>query len=536
MGKHVAPGKTRLVPGPLIGTLVIAAATGAVLPHILERPGDPAVRNVISMVLGAVTVLSLWSWFVFGSGYPRLIRRLVGGSALPVLIVIAVTVRIDGFTGNLIPRFRWAWQRPPDSHLLAPKTMAQKIDLQTTTPDDFPQFLGPYRNGTLPERQLVDPRKPLELLWKQPIGAGWCAFSAVNGYAVTMEQRGPEELVTCYHVLTGKAVWAHGVTVRHETLMGGVGPRATPSIVEGRVYAMGATGILRCLDATTGRLLWQRDVANEFGVPGDLDMKYVAWGRANSPLVFDGQVVVPAGGPTGKATSLVAYRAVDGERLWTAGEDQISYSSPILATLNGQRQIIVVNESSVTGHEPQTGHLLWRFSWPGNSTRDANTSQPHVYRDTVLVSKGYGGGLARFRIRGDSAEPLYHNRQVLKTKLTSFVIRDRFAFGLSDGILECVDLEDGQRQWKAGRYGHGQVLLVDKHLLVLSEQGELAIVEASPEAYRELARQRVLEGQTWNNLCLYGQYLLLRNAQEAACYRLACQTVNSSAQAANLQE
>lgn len=508
----------------------------ALVPQIVGRPTDPAVRNILTMVCGLAATIMFWVWLVRRSPLPRAVRRTFGWLGVAVALVSIACVRFDGFSGNMVPRFRLVWQVPADTRLARPTVQSQVVDLERRTEDDFPQFLGPHRDGTLPDRRIADPRRAPELVWKQPIGAGWCAFAAVHGAAVTMEQRGPEELVTCYDILTGNLLWAHAIEARHETLMGGVGPRATPTIYQGRVLALGATGVLRCLDGATGTLLWQHDLPGEFGVPPGKDTDYVAWGRANSPLAYDDLVVVPAGGPKGRATSLVAYRITDGQLAWKAGDEQISYSSPVLVTLNGRRQLITVNESTVSGHDPVTGELLWKFSWPGSSVQDANTSQPHVFMDTVLVSKGYGGGLARFRIDGNRAEKIYHNRQVLRTKLTSFVILENYGFGLSDGILECVDLRDGQRQWKQGRYEHGQILLVGNHLLVLTENGELAIVEATPEEFRETMRVAALEGPTWNNLCLYGSYLLIRNARQAACYKLSIERNSTSDSTANLLE
>ncbi len=510
--------KGKLWPSPIRTVVLLDIVVAVVAAYTFGWPPDPAVRNVVAMVLGLVAAGIVWYWFCWRSGYSRWIRTTAAASGFALLIGLVATVRIDGFSGNLVPRFRWAWQVPRDQKLQPAAAARGGAALDATTPYDFPQFLGPRRDGRLPNVQLVRTSATPRPVWRQPIGAGWCAFSAVNGFAVTMEQRGPNELVSCYEIPTGRLVWSHAISVRHETLMGGVGPRATPTIHSGRVLAMGATGILRCLEGSTGNLLWSHDVPAEFGLSPGEESKYVAWGRSNSPLVVDDLVVVPAGGPPGRCRSLVAYRLEDGQKVWEAGSDQISYSSPILARLQGRLQILVVNEAAVSGHDPKTGEVLWRFDWPGNSHGDANTSQPHVFADTVLVSKGYGAGLARFRISGRTGEKIYHNPRVLKTKLTSFIIHQTHAYGLSDGILECVDLETGQRRWKGGRFGHGQILLIGEYLLVLSERGELVMISASPNAYQEHLRFQALQGQTWNNLCFYEKYLLVRNAQEAACY------------------
>ena len=344
-----------------------------------------------------------------------------------------------------------------------------------------------------------------------------------------MEQRGTTELVTCYEIASGFLQWSHGTEARHENPMGGVGPRCTPTIDEGRVYTLGATGVLSCLDGSSGQPLWVHDLLGMVGLTPEADERNVAWGRAASPLIVGSLVVVPVGGPRdGRKVSLVAFDKTTGERIWEGGQQQVGYSSPVLATIHGVPQIAIVNESSVSGHAVDTGHELWRRPWSGSSNAQANTSQAVVVgEDRILVSKGYGGGAELFRITFDSenwnTEPIW-KENVLKTKLTNVVIHDGHAYGLDDGILSCVEVETGRRRWKRGRYGHGQILLVGDSLLVLAESGELWMVQPTPEGHEVLGRMPVLDGITWNNLCLYGTRLLVRNAEQAACYELSIQT------------
>ena len=246
-------------------------------------------------------------------------------------------------------------------------------------------------------------------------------------------------------------------------------------------------------------------------------------GRAGSPLVVDDLVVVPAGGKSGTAKSLVAFRAENGEQVWEAGNDQISYASPTLATLGGKRQIVIVNEKTVSGHEPETGQQLWSTEWYGDSSTDASSSQAVALPgDLLLLSKGYGGGSKLLAIDGPDFKPTerWVNNRVLLTKFTNVTVIDGYVYGLSDGILECVNLETGERQWKKGRYRQGQVLGVGQRILVLAEDGKVALVEANPEQFTELTSFQAIDGLTWNNPCLYGKLLLVRNGEEAACYEL----------------
>jgi outer membrane protein assembly factor BamB len=490
---------------------------------------EQAVFNVICLLLAGIGGLTLAIWYVFSSAYSgRLRYGLAAGGGL-LVVVLAASVRIEQVSGELMPRFRFRWQRHADELLEKPTGRAGSVDLATTTPEDFPQFLGPERGAVVSGVILARDweRQPPQELWRHPIGAGWSGFVAVNGFAVTMEQRGPEELVTCYAIATGEVQWVHALTARHSTVLGGVGPRGTPTIHAGRVYAVGATGVLRCLDGATGREIWSEDLLSRIGSTPAQDQQGVAWGRAGSPLIVDDLVVVPFGGnPGGPWVSLAAYRAVAGEQVWTGGTDQVGYASPSLATIAAERQIVSVNQDSVTGHRPDTGAVLWRFAMPGKSNADPNISQPVVLpNDRVLLTKGYGGGARLIQLEKNSAGQwqttlLWSKPLLLQTKFTNVVLRGDYVYGLSDGILECVQWSSGQRIWKGGRYGPGQILGVEDLLLVQAEAGEVALVEASPAGHRRLAVLPALSGKTWNNLCLYGHHLLVRNAEEAVCYVL----------------
>ena len=218
---------------------------------------------------------------------------------------------------------------------------------------------------------------------------------------MTLEQRGGDELVTCYEVATGQPCWFHAIPARHQSVLGGIGPRSTPTIDQGRVYALGATGILRCLDGATGQPIWTEDLLARIGVTAKEDLNAIAWGRAGSPLIVDHLVVVPLGGRAKPPwISLAAFDKVTGRLAWTGGDCQASYSSPVLTTLAGRRQIVIVNQDYVSGHDPATGQTLWKHSWPGSSSTNSNVSQAFpVSNDRVLLSKGYGVGASCCRFR-----------------------------------------------------------------------------------------------------------------------------------------
>ena len=249
---------------------------------------------------------------------------------------------------------------------------------------------------------------------------------------------------------------------------------------------LGGTGILRCLNGGDGSELWSRDLLKELGITND--GSGVAWGRSSSPLIVDEKVVVPAGGPSnGTKFSLIAYDRLTGEEIWRGGNRQVSYSSPALANIGGKQQILIVTEDALCGHDPQTGQLLWEFEWPGDSTQDANTSQPVALpNDQVFISKGYGQGSALLQIESSDgawkAVEKWYKRRVMKTKFTNVVVHDGCVYGLNDTLLECVELETGDSKWKK-RYDYGQILLVGSTLLVLDENGELFAVRANPDQH-----------------------------------------------------
>lgn len=524
----------RLFPGWFVRVLLAGAVVMTLVMPVLPKfevfpfpIGDQAFGNIFSFLFGLFALLVAWFWISFRSDYPLPVRLVVMLGTPAAIAAFLLAFRIAGFDGNMVARFSPRWMPVADRRLgeVVSESPRTGIDLASTTSADFPEFLGPGRQCWIEDPGLAADwtAQPPKLLWKRDIGAGWSAFAAVNGYAVTLEQRGPDEWVTCYEIATGTPVWGRANEARHENRMGGVGPRSTPTIAAGRVYTLGATGIVQCLDGGTGELVWEKDLLKLFGVTQVESEQEVMWGRSASPLVVDDLVVVPAGGKAGSAKSLVAFRAADGEIAWEAGTDQISYASPALATLGGRRQIVIVNEKTVSGHDPATGQQLWSEKWDGDSSAAASSSQAVALPgDLLLLSKGYGGGAKLLEFGSADAAPTerWRSNRVLQTKFTNVTVIGGHVYGLSDGILECVELETGERKWKRGRYNHGQILGVGQRILVLAEDGKVALVEANPEKFVELTSFQAIDGLTWNNPCLYGKLLLVRNGQEAACYEL----------------
>lgn len=350
--------------------------------------------------------------------------------------------------------------------------------------------------------------------WKQPIGGGYASFAIARGRAFTIEQRRNQEVVAAYDVITGRELWTQKYDAAFREVMGGDGPRATPTWSDGLVYSLGALGELRCLDEKTGAVVWRVNILDDNGAEN------LQWGMSASPLIVDDTVVVLPGGPNGK--SVVAYDRRTGKRAWSALSDRQAYVAPMLATIAGVRQLIVVSASRMIALTPDKGERLWDYSW--TTSYDINAAQPLVVSPTRLfISSGYGQGAAVIEVSDAggalSAREVWKNVR-MKNRFASSVLHDGFIYGFDENILACVDAATGALKWKGGRYGYGELILASGQLIVLSEDGELALVRATPEAHDELARVPALEGKTWNHPAMDRGILLIRNSQEMAAFDL----------------
>ncbi len=350
---------------------------------------------------------------------------------------------------------------------------------------------------------------PVEL-WRRPIGPGWSSFAVHGDLLYTQEQRGDDEVVSCYNLNSGEPVWKHREAARFWEANAGAGPRATPTLSNGRVYTLGATGILSVLEAHDGAIVWSRNA----GV--DADVKIPEWAFSGSPLVVDDVVIVAVKG------TLVAYDLNGGDPRWSGPKGGSGYSSPHLLTIDGIPQILLLSGTGVISITPSDGTVIWKYEWPGGG----RIVQPALTANgDLLISAGETTGIRRLEVShetdGWTTKERWTSNQ-LKPYFSDFVISNGHAFGVDGSILACIDIENGKRKWKGGRYGSGQLVLLSDQdlLLVLTEQGELALVAATPDRFTELARFPAIEGKTWNHPVLVGDILLVRNSQEMAAFRL----------------
>lgn len=551
------PSTLRLWPLLVILLLAVAGfATAAALGTWSEET-ESGIPWTVVYVTGALTFLALAGWLLLLSRMSAGPKWTIFGIGCLSVVLLFATLKFE-FTGNLTPTVRPRWQ--VRSVVVDTK---DAVDLKTGGPNDVPEFLGPGRRPVFPNIALDTDWKthPPREVWRRPIGLGFGSFAVVGEYGVTQQQEGEDELVVCYEWRTGRPRWKHADRVSFTSSLGGDGPRATPTIDSGRVYSMGATGILNCLDGSNGQVIWRADTLK------DNQARNQDWGISCSPLVVDNLVVVSAGlrgsaleavqeptrpspapsrdtpksDPANKQRvqphyALIAYDKITGKPVWRAGTDDASYCSPTLITLGGVRQIAIVNAGSVTGHDPKDGRLLWEFPWQRNMP---TVSQVIALDDQrVFISKGYGAGCGVFRVTRDQAgkwttEEVWTKSTMMRTKFTNAVIVGKQAYGLDDGFLQCIDLEKPRLRWttrshRQADYQHGQVLLVGDLLLVQSEQGDVALVAAKPDKFQELARFSPLSGRTWNYPVLVGNFLLTRNDREAVCYELPIKKIQGN--------
>jgi len=399
-----------------------------------------------------------------------------------------------------------------------PRAFAAQVPQSGPVTSPWSGFRGHDRDGVYrgPLRLSWDGLAPM---WKKPIGGGRASFAVAGGRAFTLEQRKGDEVVAAYDVLTGKELWTNAWKERFNSPLmgimgGGEGPRSTPTWHDGFVYALGGRGELRCLEAETGKLVWRTNILHDAGA------KNLTWGMAASPLIAGDAVIVLPGGTKGK--SVAAYDHRTGKHLWTALNDKTAYASPMQITLLGVPQFLIVSAKRLVGLSVDRHEVLWEFPW--STGHEASAAQPIVIGDNrVFYSSGYGTGAVVLEMT--KAGTKFAVREVwrnirMKNRQSSSVMSGGFIYGLDEGILACIDAATGELKWKGGRYGHGQVLLAGDHLVITTEDGELALVAASPAKFQEIALVPALDGETWNVPAFADGILLVRNTTQMAAFDL----------------
>lgn len=504
-----------------LALVAIAAALGAAAAMGMhESMGVYAwAYGVPLSILAAVATLAARREQSAGSSRVGLAAALLAGVWGALL-----AFRNDGVDGDYRPDLSWRWNATAEQRLVAaeatrPDAVGPASAEWEATTIEWPGFRGPGRNGVAPGTPTrLDWRPaPPRCAWRRPIGPGWGSVAVVSGRLFTQEQRGDEELVSCFDAATGDEVWRHAEPGRFSDVVSGAGPRATPHFNSGRVFALGAKGLLVALDAATGRRLWKRDFVAEWDAP------VPQWGFSGSPLLVDDMAIVYAGGDEGHG--LVAFDAATGEVRWKFASTGMNFSSAQLASFDDRPTVLFTDAAALHALDPSSGEELWRFDLPPSAGAPVVQPQPIGPR-SVVVAQGDGIGLARVEVARDGdrwSATLGWSSTDLKPSFNDFVHLDGYLYGFDQNRLACVDAATGKRVWKGARYGFGQTLLLPdaESLLVTSERGEAVLVAADSAAPRELGRFPALEGKTWNHPVVVGDRLFVRNGEELACYRLA---------------
>jgi outer membrane protein assembly factor BamB len=534
-----------------LGLMVVALAATWTFAHVSIATG--AMGMLVPLLGLPILGLALVLWAVASRGLSDRARSVSIAVTVALACGVLLLVRTDGMTSTLAGSdFHWRWTPTAEERLLAiasplpPPRLADPevfrspaavgpvaeeaappsaaatakpavVSHAPRAPIEWPGFRGPARDSRVHGVRIETDwtTSPPMALWRRPVGPGWSSFAVSADFFYTQEQRGEEEIVACYRVATGEPVWTYRDRVRFWESNGGAGPRATPTLSAGRVYAFGATGILNALDADSGALIWSRNVATDSQTP------VPDWGFSSSPLLVDDLVIVAAAG------KLVAYDHATGAPRWSGLDDGPGYSSPHLLIVAGVPQVLLLTGRGAASYAPADGARLWQMRVPPNSLA-ATIVQPALTADgDILVSDGDASRMRRIRAsRGADGWRVEErwSSNALKPFFNDFVVHKHHAYGFDGTMLAAIDVADGSRKWKGGRYGNGQlVLLADQDLLlVISEDGELALVGATPDAYHAIStRVPAIAGKTWNHPVLAGDVLLVRNGEEMAAFRLA---------------
>lgn len=457
-------------------------------------------------------------------------KRLVSGCTILLLVLVCAAWVILFLLHQNLVELEWrggyvpvvTWKKTKTDLAALERSRLQQTNLapvtNATVNANWPGFRGPHQNGEYDERPIITnwPEAGLRLLWRQACGGGYSSFAMMGTRAFTLEQRRDSEVLVAYDILSGRELWTNAWPAKFSEYHSDEGPRSTPACNEGNVYALGATGEFRCLNATNGAVVWAKNIMteNKAALPD--------YGLAASPLIVDEKIILQPDAYHGK--SVVCYDKHDGKPLWSALDMPMGYATPMLVTLGGERQVIVCGRPDIVGLRLDDGAERWRVNWAIVNHERPITQPLMLGTNRLMLTAAYMTGSGTYEINrtGDKFDTreLWRNKS-LQAKFASAVLYQGFIYGLNEDILVCVDAETGERKWKDGRYGYGQLLLASGHLIVLCADGNLALVKATPDQLSELAKFPALHGKSWNAPAIGDGYLLLRNGAEMACYEIS---------------
>jgi outer membrane protein assembly factor BamB len=514
-----------------LGAVIAAFALAAAFAH-------PSMGMGIMMYMPILLLVGWTFVLVMFRGNPGVRRFAIPISLIPAVVLFSL-VRFNGVTGEFDSEMSWRWTKTAEDEYLASRSAlkpakkteapADSVKPLTLAAGDWPAFRGPNRDGILRGVKIRTDwnKNPPKQLWRSKIGPGWSSITVVGDYGFTQEQRGPEEVVACFNIGDGSEVWSNIDKTRFEEPVAGAGPRATPTFADGKLFTLGANGMLNAFDAATGKKLWSHDLVKmyETKLKEELDPKGMKtaipmWGFSASPLVYGDKVAVYVGA---KDKGVAVFNVTDGKEVWSGGFGGHSYVSSHLAKVAGAETLINTSNKGVQGLDPSTGKQLWNHEWLLGDV--VPCVQPTVLGgDRIALGAAFGLGTRVFNVTKGSEESTTKElatHVAFKPYYSDYVTIGDVAYGFDGSIFGCFDLETGKRLWKGGRYGSGQVLLLaDQNLLlVISEtDGNVVLIPAEKTGHKEVAKFKALTGKTWNHPVVAHGKLLVRNGEEIACF------------------
>ncbi len=387
--------------------------------------------------------------------------------------------------------------------------------------EDWPCFLGPRQDGTSLETGILKvwPEKGPPVVWARRVGNAYSAPVTSRGRTVIFHRVKDEEIIECLKSATGETIWKFPYPTHYEDRYGyNNGPRSSATIDGDRVYSYGAEGVLTCLEFETGKLVWQRPLNKDFGVPQGF------FGAGTAPVLDGGLILINVGATNG--AGIVGLKKQTGETVWKTGNDEAGYSTPIVRTVQGKRLGLFLTRDAFVGVETATGKEIYRFPFRSKTYESVNAATPVLVDDAVFLSATYGVGSAELKLEPDGFKVLWQSKTAMQNHWATSVYRGGFLYGM-DGRHEagsnfrCIDFKTGDVKWTADQgLGRASFVMVEGHLIAIGERGDLALIEVNPERYIEKARVRVLQYPCWIPPVLSHGLLYLRNENTLACLDL----------------
>ena len=399
--------------------------------------------------------------------------------------------------------------------MISPRLLIVSAIASLLSASDWPQLLGPQRNGHYPDSLSVGSS---QLLWKKDVGAGFSSPVVAGGKLILFHRVGNKEVVECLDPATGKHFWTFEYPSSYRDDFGfDEGPRGTPAISDGKVYTFGAEGVLHALDLLSGKKVWSVDTHAKFGVRKGF------FGAAASPLVDERAVYVNVGGPSG--AGLVAFDRNTGSVMWTARNDEAGYSSPISAVLNGVRSILCFTREGLVAVDPVSGKVRFHFPWRSRTDASVNAALPIVVGDLIFLSASYNTGAVLLKAAANQVTKVWASDEALSNHYATSVYKDGYLYGFHGRqefgqTLRCIELKTGKVQWSAEGLRAGTVTLAGDRLLIVRENGEAISARATPKAFQPDAKSQLLNGVVRSYPALAQGKLYVRNEATLAAYSL----------------